>query len=103
MTGVLYGVGLGPGDPELITVKAKKLIQNSKIVLFRSTQHYHLTKASPEQIAYWEDWFWSNIEKNGVFDYLIRDINKLRDAITLMLVQNKKNGHNTFLTLESIS
>ncbi|WP_367185047.1 SAM-dependent methyltransferase, partial [Trebonia sp.] len=24
--GVLYGVGLGPGDPELVTVKAARLI-----------------------------------------------------------------------------
>jgi len=25
-TGRLYGVGLGPGDPELVTVKAARLI-----------------------------------------------------------------------------
>jgi len=26
MTGTLYGVGLGPGDPELVTVKAARVI-----------------------------------------------------------------------------
>ncbi|MEA1913694.1 MAG: methyl-accepting chemotaxis protein [Campylobacterota bacterium] len=40
-----------------------------------------------------------NIEKNGVFDTLIKDINKLRNAITEMLVENKANG----LTLEESS
>jgi methyl-accepting chemotaxis protein len=32
------------------------------------------------------------IEKNGVFDELIRDISHLRNAITKMLVENKQNG-----------
>ncbi|MDQ2086945.1 precorrin-2 C(20)-methyltransferase [Herbivorax sp. ANBcel31] len=30
MTGRLYGVGVGPGDPELITLKAKKILEKSK-------------------------------------------------------------------------
>ncbi len=33
-----------------------------------------------------------NIEKGGVFEVLIIDINKLRDAINLMLQENKRNG-----------
>lgn len=32
------------------------------------------------------------IKADGVFDYLMKDVNKLRDAITKMLVQNKQNG-----------
>ncbi|MCK5110146.1 MAG: methyl-accepting chemotaxis protein [Arcobacteraceae bacterium] len=32
------------------------------------------------------------IEKGGVFELLVTDINKLRDAITGMLVENKQNG-----------
>jgi len=34
----------------------------------------------------------NNIEKGGVFELLVLDINKLRDAITNMLVENKQNG-----------
>jgi len=41
----------------------------------------------------------NNIEKNGVFDHLLGNVNNLRDAITHMLVDNKQNG----LTLESSS
>ena len=30
--GILYGIGVGPGDPELITLKAMKAIQAAKVV-----------------------------------------------------------------------
>jgi precorrin-2 C20-methyltransferase/precorrin-3B C17-methyltransferase len=36
MTGRLYGVGVGPGDPELITLKAAKLIQNADVIAYHS-------------------------------------------------------------------
>src|SRR5277367_3944562 len=32
MTGRLYGIGLGPGDPELLTVKAVRLIQAAPVI-----------------------------------------------------------------------
>jgi len=38
-TGVLYGVGLGPGDPELVTVKAARLIGSADVVAYHSARH----------------------------------------------------------------
>ena len=32
--GVLYGVGVGPGDPELITLKALRLLESAPVVAF---------------------------------------------------------------------
>ena len=32
--GQLYGIGLGPGDPELLTVKAVRLLQAAPIVAY---------------------------------------------------------------------
>ncbi|MBW4716958.1 precorrin-3B C(17)-methyltransferase [Saccharothrix obliqua] len=39
MTGRLYGVGVGPGDPELVTVKAARLIGEADVVVFHSARH----------------------------------------------------------------
>ncbi|MGB0734201.1 MAG: SAM-dependent methyltransferase, partial [Pontibacterium sp.] len=32
--GRFIGVGVGPGDPELLTVKAWRLIQNAEVISF---------------------------------------------------------------------
>ncbi|MGY1915308.1 precorrin-2 C(20)-methyltransferase [Blastococcus sp. SYSU DS0973] len=37
--GRLYGVGLGPGDPELVTVKAARLIGSADVVAFHAARH----------------------------------------------------------------
>ncbi len=37
-TGVLCGVGLGPGDPELLTVKAVNTIQNSQVIVYLTNE-----------------------------------------------------------------
>ncbi|TDU82205.1 precorrin-2 C20-methyltransferase/precorrin-3B C17-methyltransferase [Kribbella voronezhensis] len=39
MTGRLWGVGLGPGDPELMTVKAARLIGEADVIAFHSARH----------------------------------------------------------------
>ena len=36
MIGHLYGVGVGPGDPELITLRAAKLIKNADVIAYHS-------------------------------------------------------------------
>ena len=37
--GTLYGVGVGPGDPELLTVKAARLIGEADVVAYHSARH----------------------------------------------------------------
>lgn len=35
----LYGVGLGPGDPELMTLKAARLIREADVIAYHSARH----------------------------------------------------------------
>jgi precorrin-2 C20-methyltransferase/precorrin-3B C17-methyltransferase len=37
--GTLWGVGLGPGDPELVTVKAARVIGQAHVVAYHSARH----------------------------------------------------------------
>jgi precorrin-2 C20-methyltransferase / precorrin-3B C17-methyltransferase len=37
--GTLFGVGLGPGDPELVTVKAARVIGQADVVAYHSARH----------------------------------------------------------------
>jgi len=34
MSGIVYGVGVGPGDPELVTVKAARLIKDADLIAY---------------------------------------------------------------------
>ena len=46
MKGTLYGVGVGPGDPELLTLKALKALQAAEVVVhgFADPEQYPLQK-----------------------------------------------------------
>ena len=54
MTGILYGIGVGPGDPELITLKAARLMRESDVIVvpgedYRSSVAYQIAvQAVPE-------------------------------------------------------
>ena len=39
MTGTLYGLGIGPGDPELITVKALRILQTVPVIAYPAPEH----------------------------------------------------------------
>lgn len=36
MSGILYGVGLGPGDPELMTLKASRILSEADVIVYFS-------------------------------------------------------------------
>lgn len=39
MSGKLYGVGLGPGDPSLMTVRAVEVIAEADVIAYHSARH----------------------------------------------------------------
>ena len=54
MSGTLYGLGVGPGDPELITVKGKRLIDEADIIIYAGSlvNPQVLSGARPEAEIY---------------------------------------------------
>ncbi|TCS82049.1 precorrin-2 C(20)-methyltransferase [Pectinatus cerevisiiphilus] len=38
MTGIFYGIGVGPGDPELLTMKAIKTLENVDVIIAPKTE-----------------------------------------------------------------
>lgn len=56
MAGILYGVGVGPGDPELMTLKAVRLIKENEIIALpgenpKETTAYKIAVAAVEELA----------------------------------------------------
>ena len=55
MAGKLYGLGIGPGDPELLTLKAVRLINESDVVFVpgtdpKDTVAYKITVHSVQEL-----------------------------------------------------
>ena len=64
-------------------------------MIIATKQHFEDINKILEEYAhldYRKELSLNNIEKGGVFELLLKDINKLRDSITTMLVDNKQNG-----------
>ncbi|MEA2260747.1 MAG: precorrin-2 C20-methyltransferase / precorrin-3B C17-methyltransferase, partial [Acidobacteriaceae bacterium] len=38
-TGRLFGVGVGPGDPELITIKAQRVLRQAQVIAYPCARH----------------------------------------------------------------
>lgn len=55
MSGILYGIGVGPGDPELMTLKAVRLIAESDVIVVpgkevKKSVAYEIAKGAYPQI-----------------------------------------------------
>ncbi|MBO6138142.1 MAG: precorrin-2 C(20)-methyltransferase, partial [Lachnospiraceae bacterium] len=56
MDGIIYGVGVGPGDPELMTLKAVRLIRENDIIALpgkepRETAAYKIALGAVPELA----------------------------------------------------
>lgn len=81
-TGKVYLIGAGPGDPGLLTIKAKECIENADIVVYDYL-------ASPFLLNY--------AKKNASIFYVGKKGSNhtlSQDKINLLLVEKAKNGNN---------
>ena len=63
MSGILYGVGVGPGDPELMTLKAVRLIKEMILLQSREQMSARLlhTRSQYRQFRNWRQRTSSNL------------------------------------------
>ncbi|MEX2615306.1 MAG: precorrin-2 C(20)-methyltransferase [Alphaproteobacteria bacterium] len=83
MSGTLYGIGVGPGDPELITLKALRLLQAAPVIawpappegesLARKIAAPHITH-SPKEIAIRMPLEVTRFPDRGVYDEAATEI-----------------------------
>ncbi|BDA39759.1 precorrin-2 C(20)-methyltransferase [Candidatus Atelocyanobacterium thalassae] len=75
-TGTLYGISMGPGDPELITVKGKRLLEETPVLAF-PTGILGKKGVAEEIISFWVDD--KQIKLPLCFPY-VKDKKQLREA-----------------------
>ena len=80
--GILYGVGVGPGDPELMTMKALKVIKDCDVIALPVAGTADKKQITAYQIA---EKAYPEIDKKMIFIYkiFIRLIGKEIKRITL--------------------
>jgi precorrin-2/cobalt-factor-2 C20-methyltransferase len=99
LRGTFYGVGVGPGDPDLVTLKAIKVLKRAEVVLFPSTGRGKESIA----LAIAKDYIPEGCTLSPVFLPMTRDKEKLEkawDHVSLEIAEHLDQGRNTvFLTV----
>lgn len=100
MAGILYGAGVGPGDPELMTLKAVRLIQENEIIALpgpvaKETIAYQIAvQAAPELAEK------TLLAVNMPMSHDREEQNRSHEMAADILEQHLKKGQNVvFLTL----
>lgn len=54
-TGILYGIGVGPGDPELVTLKAVRIVGECDTVILPGKKQRGLHRLRNHERGMWEN------------------------------------------------
>lgn len=99
MSATLYGVGVGPGDPELITIKAYNIIQHAHTIAIPSAKEHCMAYHIAKQLI-------PEIEQKTILEIpmpMTKDTALLEESHkkgTNMMIAELKQHHNVaFLTL----
>lgn len=100
MAGILYGVGVGPGDPELLTLQAVRVIKECDVILApgkepRETVAWKIAAAGVPSLE--------KKEAVGIYMPMTRDPQKLKEAheaaVKRILEELERGKTAAFLTL----
>ena len=94
-TGTLYGVGVGPGDPDLLTLKAVKVIAQAPVIAYPAAENAdslaraiaapHIP-AGKTEIAIVTPMVPGNFPANDVYDAYTKDISGLAEDFPTQVV-----------------
>lgn len=76
MSGILYGVGVGPGDPELMTLKAIKAIEKADVIIAPKTEK----KEDSVALAIAKPYLKKNVQVIKLVFPMVFDQDELTDA-----------------------
>lgn len=99
MSGIFYGVGVGPGDPELLTLKAVKVIQNADVIIAPKTEK----KEDSTALSIARPYLKENVEILKLVFPMVNDVDVLTEAWennkTAILAELQAGKKVVFLTL----
>jgi uroporphyrin-III C-methyltransferase len=84
--GHVYLVGAGPGDPDLITVKASKILRNAKVVMYDRLVSSTILKLVPrnaEKIFVGKEAGWHKIPQSEINRILVEKARAGKDVVRL--------------------
>lgn len=100
MSGILYGAGVGPGDPELMTLKAVRLIQQNEVIACpgpdaKETVAYKIAVQAVPELAHK-----TLLPVNMPMTHDRAEMDRNHDNAAALIEEYLKNGQNVvFLTL----
>lgn len=100
MSGILYGAGVGPGDPELMTLKAVRLIQQNEVIACpgpdaKETVAYKIAVQAVPELAHK-----TLLPVNMPMTHDREEMDRNHDNAAALIEEYLKNGQNVvFLTL----
>lgn len=97
MTGTLYGVGVGPGDPELLTLKAVRILQSVPVIAYPATPQ---GSAQARDIA--AQWLNGQREIPIAMPCMLDrgPVNQAYDEAALLIAQELETGHDVAILCE---
>ena len=89
--GKLYGIGVGPGDPELLTLKALRLVKEAEVIALpgqvpEDTVAFKIVEgAYPESLSYLKEHYGLTVnEKDYIITYEVFASNQMPDVQVLV-------------------